>query len=114
MFEFLKDKKKDDPITEDLVEAIRCFLGENGIDHFTNIHTKFNTLNPVEYHGTVPHSIYSKEGMIIRNTMRDYNKGQKIVNWTDQDYDNRWEATVLRACGIESDCPMIDNRTDLW
>jgi hypothetical protein len=87
---------KKDPIRPEMVEALKGFLGSEGIKHFTKIYEKHGTLMAVEQHGRYPHAIHFREGMMVRNFLRSTGLCE---NWDAHDYDNRWEEVTLRACG---------------
>jgi hypothetical protein len=111
MFGLFKDKpEKCDPIGEPLVNALRCYLGDEGISFFEKIYGNSGTLNAVEWHGNYPHAIHFREGMQIRNWMRTYHEAKGIADWDAHDYDNRWEEATLRACRIKFDCPEVEKR----
>ena len=105
MFNWLKD----DPITDEIVEALRCHLGEEGINFFTDIFKNYGTLIAIEWHGPYPHAIHFREGMRIRNFLRSTGL---CVDWDAHDYDNRWEVATLRACRIKITCPKIKKRAE--
>ena len=44
----------------------------------------------------IPHPVHFREGMQIRNWMRDR---PECEGWNDNDFDNRWETAVKAAIG---------------
>lgn len=78
---------------DDLAQKIRDWLGEPGIKFFRQVRDEHGTLNAVLTDGPIPHPVHFREGMQVRNKLRDLTNN----SWTAHEYDDRWEKIVLEA-----------------
>jgi len=102
---------------KDLVFYIRTFLGEKGIAFFRECLAKYGTVSPVylstadgsvpdpkqkrkRHGGSIPHPVHFREGMQVRNAMR--NSGL-CKHWTDHDFDDAWTRVVRKAIKEEDE-----------
>lgn len=81
-------------ITEDLVKAVRDFLGDEGVAFFRECRGKYGTVSPVLGNSVLPHPVHFREGMRVRNAMR---QSGLCEGWTDHDYDEHWADIVEMA-----------------
>ena len=75
-----------------LAKAIREWLGDVGIAHFREYKKKYGTVSPV-IGGNPPHAVHFREGMTVRNKLRE------LTNyvWTAHQYDDIWAEIVEAA-----------------
>ena len=78
---------------DELILPIREWLGERGINHFRRIQEEHGCINAVWNEGGIPHCVHFREGMQIRNKLRELTN----YSWTDHEYDDNWTAIVERA-----------------
>lgn len=76
-----------------LVGQLREWLGRTGIAHFRKIKAEHGTLNAVWMEGGIPHSVHFREGMQVRNKLRDLTDNA----WSSHEYDDRWMGLVEEA-----------------
>lgn len=86
------DKKSKEEFLH-LIPDMRKWLGENGLAFFKRIKKEHGTLNAVWMEGGIPHSVHFREGMQIRNKLRDLTQNA----WTTNEYDNTW-ADIIEEC----------------
>jgi len=84
-------------IPEELVEKVRNWLGEDGINFFKNCLEKEGKIAPVLVIGGMPHPVHFREGMKVRNFMRF---SGLCNNWTDHDFDNNWITVVEKTLNL--------------
>lgn len=116
---------------ESVVEALRGFLGDDGISFFLEVREKFGKVNAIFACGdneemlsnreeirvyqeerkrrgenpfVLPHSVHFREGMQVRNFLRTL---PECSGWTAHDYDERWVGLVEEAI----DAPGRDPRS---
>jgi hypothetical protein len=82
-----------EPTDPELVSKMKTWLGDKGIAFFREIKKKHGTLLAVWMEGGIPHAVHFREGMQIRNKLRDFTQG----SWTCHEYDDNW-TTVIEAC----------------
>jgi len=83
-------------MTEELLE----WLGYDGVAFFTMVEEEYKTLNAVWIEGKegrAPHSVHFREGMVVRNKMRDIQSKNNIVFKNAHYYDDNWEKEVLKC-----------------
>lgn len=80
-------------ITDDLVNSVRDWLGEAGVRHFRGIRAGHGRIDAVWNEGGIPHMVHFREGMQVRNKLRDLTNGI----WSAHEYDDNWVAVVERA-----------------
>jgi hypothetical protein len=82
-----------------LVEKLREWLGEEGVDYFREVkkmHGRIDAVFAVEYgEGKYfPYSVYFREGMQVRNFLRSC---EETATWSHVDYEERWLGLVAKA-----------------
>lgn len=80
-------------ITDELVIAIREWLGEKGIQFFRQIKEEHGRVDAVWNEGGIPHAVHFREGMQVRNKIREITN----YSWTDHEYDDNWVEVIERA-----------------
>jgi hypothetical protein len=82
-------------ITQDLIRDVKQWLGEAGLKFFSDLREKygegFGTACWME--GEIPHPVHFREGMQVRNKLRELTNG----GWTSHEYDDNWAAVVKEA-----------------
>ena len=81
-------------ITEELVDKVRDWLGEEGIDFFKHCLEEHGDISPVYMDGNIPHPVHFREGMSVRNFMRSTGL---CDDWNDCDLDDNWAKVVEEA-----------------
>jgi hypothetical protein len=95
-------------IPDGLVEAIRDFLSPRGERFFRELLREYGEINVVLDAGrppslkggvvfgvpAIPHPVHLREGMQVRNAMRQTGL---CDGWDDHDFDNNWIRVVCRA-----------------
>jgi hypothetical protein len=81
-------------ITEDLINKTRTWLGDDGIRFFSEIKDVHGTLNACWDEGGIPHPVHFREGMQVRNFLR--NSGL-CDTWVDHDFDDNWMLVIEKA-----------------
>lgn len=76
-----------------VVTELKKWLGPKGLGHFRDIKTKYGRLDAVWNEGGIPHCVHFREGMQIRNKLRELTN----YSWTDHEYDDRWVEYVEKA-----------------
>ncbi len=99
----------DKPISIELAESVGNFLGEGGLLFMEAIRDRRGTLNTVlstqpfrvnDGVRQIPHPVHFREGMAIRNHMRDL---KECEGWDDHDFDDNWQDAVLMAVDLFND-----------
>lgn len=80
-------------VTEELISDIREWLGSDGVDFFRQIKENHGRIDACWNEGGIPHPVHFREGMQIRNKMRELTN----FSWTDHDYDNHWVEVIEKA-----------------
>lgn len=80
-------------ITPQIVEGLREWLGPDGIAFFTETKEEHGRVDAVFVEGGIPHAVHFREGMQVRNKLRDLTNN----SWTDHQYDDLWVAAVEAA-----------------
>lgn len=80
-------------ITDDLVAQVREWLGPEGRDHFSKIKADHGVIDACWMEGGVPHPVHFREGMQVRNKLRELTNNE----WTAHEYDDRWVEVIERA-----------------
>lgn len=80
-------------ITQELVDGIREWLGAEGVAHFRSIKERHGRIDAAWKDGDIPHCVHFREGMSVRNKMRE------LTNYsgTAHEYDDNWVEVVERA-----------------
>lgn len=76
-----------------LIPELKKWLGVNGINFFKSIMQKYGTINAVWMEEGIPHSVHFREGMQIRNKLRELTNG----SWSTHEYDNTW-TEIIEEC----------------
>lgn len=81
----------------EIVSAIRDWLGEDGLSFFRQNLAEHGTVSPVlslKYgDGFIPYAVHFRDGMQVRNKLRDLTNNL----WTAHEYDERWTTVVEKA-----------------
>lgn len=80
-------------ITTDLILGIREWLGPDGQQFFKNLKEEHGRVDPCLKIGDVPHPVHFREGMSVRNKMRQLTN----YSWTDHEYDDNWVQVIEKA-----------------
>lgn len=82
-------------ITPELVEETKKWLGEAGLKFFRGLHEKYGDEFGIAcwMEGDIPHPVHFREGMQVRNKLRDLTDG----GWTAHEYDDNWHR-VIKEC----------------
>lgn len=85
------DPKLVESIPSDELEKIKNWLGNSGIDFFNEMRDKYNSVCPAFVKDGIPHSVHFREGMRVRNFLRelDYFK-----DWTCHQLDDNWTLII--------------------
>lgn len=75
----------------ELVQKLRGWLKEDGVKYFTDIKNKYGRIDAVWMEGNIPHPVHFREGMQIRNFLRQH------VDWDAHHLDNKWVKLVEEA-----------------
>jgi hypothetical protein len=78
-------------IGDELVAATKEWLGDDGINHFKRIKTKYGCVNACWFDDGIPHPVHFREGMEIRNFMRT---SGYCDDWTSHDFDDNWVSLI--------------------
>lgn len=81
-------------IPPELVQKMCDYLQEDGMVFFRNLLRDHGTVNACWMEGGIPHPVHFREGMQVRNFMR---QSGLCMDWTDYDYDNMWGPVVIAA-----------------
>ena len=67
-------------------------VGE-GLTFFKNVMAEHGKINAVWIEDGIPHPVHFREGMQVRNKLRDLTNNE----WTAYEYDNTW-ADIIEEC----------------
>jgi hypothetical protein len=84
-------KNKEDYIA--IIPEIKKWLGEEGLAFFRKVKAEYGKVNAVWAEGGIPHAVHFREGMQIRNKLRDLTGN----SWSVYEYDNTW-ADIIEEC----------------
>lgn len=84
-----------------LIEKVRKWLGEEGINHFREYKNKYGTVSPVFMEGSIPHPVHFREGMQVRNFLRSL---PECKGWSCHDFDNNWAQVIDCAISSVEEC----------
>jgi hypothetical protein len=76
-----------------LIPAMRKWLGQTGIDFFRKLKAEHGRIDAIWDEGGIPHMVHFREGMQIRNHLREVTNG----SWSVFEYDNTW-VDVVEEC----------------
>ena len=71
---------------------LKSSLGEAGLTHFRELKKKYGTVNACYDEGGIPHITHFREGMWVRNRLREI-----YPNMGDHWYDDNWVELVEEA-----------------
>ena len=76
---------------KELVKKLRKWLKEDGIQYFSDIKSKHGRIDAVWMEGNLPHPVHFREGMQVRNFLRQH------VKWDAIKLDDSWVSLVEEA-----------------
>lgn len=80
-------------ITDELVAQVRDWLGQEGVDFFRKVKEDHGQINACWMEGGIPHPVHFREGMQVRNKLRELTGNA----WTTHEYDDNWVEVIERA-----------------
>lgn len=89
----MRDEKKAIEEYIHLIPELKRWLGEAGMTHFRNIKQEHGKVNAVWVELGIPHCVHFREGMQIRNKLRELTDSK----WSVNEYDNTW-AEIIEEC----------------
>lgn len=89
----MKDEKKARAEYMPLIPELKKWLGVDGIAFFKGLKVEYGKVNAVWDEGGIPHCVHFREGMQVRNKLRDLTDG----SWTTDEYDNTW-VDIIEEC----------------
>jgi hypothetical protein len=81
-------------MNQKIVEAVRTWLGDDGLLFFRNVKSQHGRVDAVWMEGRLPHPVHFREGMQVRNCMR---RLPECKDWAAHEYDDRWVGIVEAA-----------------
>lgn len=90
------DVVADETVNEEIIENTRRWLGPEGTSFFRGLKEKYGSVAPVYPEPTdpsLPHPVHFREGMQVRNFLRQITNN----SWTAQEYDDRWIGIIEKA-----------------
>ncbi len=88
----------DEETRKVIVEALKIWLGEAGERFFTWCYKKYETVSPVYDEGGIPHPVHFREGMQVRNYLRQL---PECKEWTSGQLDDNWADLVQEALELK-------------
>jgi len=100
--ERLGDGIMEREISPELIKETRKWLGKDGFTFFTELKKEHGRYDAVfadssihgSIHGSIPHPVHFREGMQVRNHMR--NTGL-CKDWNDHDFDDSWVSLIEKV-----------------
>lgn len=95
-------KAKIETENEEIIDKLRQWLSDDGIQFFREIKEKYGTVNACWVEGSddsetqfrgIPHPVHFREGMRVRNFLRRITGN----SWTSHEYDDHWVRLVEEA-----------------
>lgn len=80
-----------------LIPDMRVWLGEDGLDFFRNVKKVHGQLNACWLEDNIPHSVHFREGMLVRNKLRELTNG----TWSSHEYDDTWVDVIEECIAID-------------
>lgn len=77
-----------------LIKKVHDWLGEDGINFFSDVKEKHGTILAVWDEGGLPHPVHFREGMQVRNYLR---MQPECEGWNDHRLDDQWAHIIERA-----------------
>lgn len=82
----------------DFIGYLLEWLGYDGVAFFMLLLEHFGELAPViPVKGGPPHPVHFREGMAVRNAMREVHKRMGMGTYSANFYDDHWQAAVQAA-----------------
>jgi len=86
-------------VSPETVEALRKWLGDDGVSFFRECRRDYGTVSPClpppeDALCPVPHPVHFREGMQVRNFLRTT---PECKDWGPHDLDDSWMGAVERA-----------------
>ena len=78
---------------EEIIAEMRNWLGIEGRAFFKQLKDKYGTFIVCYDEGGFPHSVHFREGMQVRNKLRELTN----FAWTAHEYDDRWAEIIEKA-----------------
>jgi hypothetical protein len=88
----MKDKRSKEEYIP-LIPQLQEWLGEKGIGFFKRLKNEYGTVNAIWSEGGIPHVVHFREGIQIRNKLRDLTNN----SWSCHEYDNTW-VEIIEEC----------------
>ena len=104
--------RTDGKWNEEFIARLKHWIGPIGHKFFQGIIDKHGHLNVV-IPGTgtprIPHPVHMREGMSVRNKMRDLHTAMEHPHEDAHWYDNHWQSAVKECLGIPTICEHCDD-----
>ena len=87
-------------------ERFKEFLGEDGINFFTEIYDEHGKLNVCLTDGDIPYPVHFRAGMQVRNWMRGQEEYKNLLEKEqagEEQFDDIWEGFVIDALELKND-----------
>jgi hypothetical protein len=84
-------------VSENIIQDIRNWLGEKGINFFRDLKAKYGRVDAIWMEGGIPHVVHFREGMQVRNKLRELTDG----DYDAIEYDEMWVEIIERAIQTE-------------
>ena len=81
----------------DFIGYLLEWLGYDGVAFFELMLDEFNELAPVIPTDGPPHPVHFREGMAVRNAMREIHKKMGVPAYSAHFYDNHWQGAIQAA-----------------
>lgn len=78
-------------ISSSIIEAVKEYLGSEGVEFFKSLKKEHGEVSPVIMMGKIPHSVHLNEGMHIRNFLRTLSE---CSDWDCHKLDNTWASII--------------------
>ena len=84
-------RNKKQPIPDGLVEKTKAWMGEDGLAFFRKTVKDHGEVAAVYMEGGIPHPVHLREGMQVRNFMRE---SGLCPDWGAHELDDSWVSLV--------------------
>lgn len=78
---------------DNIIEPLSKWLGKSGLDFFREIKSKYGRVDAIFMEGKFPHMVHFREGMSVRNKLRELTNN----SWSTNEYDDNW-ANIVEKC----------------
>lgn len=78
---------------QEIVRQLKAWLGNAGTNHFQEIKNKHGSVMASWNEGGLPHVTHFREGMMVRNKLREITNYSQTDHW----YDDNW-ARLTELC----------------